>query len=378
MWSCPCAYKLHRPAAAIMPLTLLEVENLRPFQKITIVPDANLNLLIGCNASGKTSVLEAIHVLGTGRSFRTPQLDQLISHTTSSFLVSGLYHETHIPEVRLAVQRNQEKTHVHAGGDKSATASTLARILPLQMISPDSHFQFMSNARHRRGILDWGVFHVEPDFHYQWARFQRALQQRNASLKQRLAPAACFAWDPELLAAAEKLHHYRTQFLVAWNPRFKHYCQELLGSDQAEIEFKQGWDLQLGLAQVLRNDHARDIQKSTTHSGPQRADIGIVFLQQAARISASHGQQKLLIMALRLSQLELFTQMTTRPCLVLVDDLAAELDPLHRQQLMKVFARMSLQIFVTANEAGVIDIHSWPTHKVFHVEQGKVQEIKAE
>ena len=360
-----------------MPLTLLEVENFRPFEKISLTPDAHLNLLIGCNASGKTSVLEAIHVLGTGRSFRTSQPDQLIRHTTPSFLVSGLYHETPIPEVRLAVQRTPEKTQVHVGSDNRATASTLARILPLQIISPDSHFQFMSNARHRRGILDWGVFHVEPDFYLQWVRFQRALQQRNAGLKQRLAPAACFAWDPELLAAAEKLHLYRTQFLTVWNPRFKHYCRELLGSDQAELEFKQGWDPQLNLAQGLQKDRTRDIQKSTTHSGPHRADIGVIFLQQAARISASHGQQKLLIMALRLSQLELFTEMTTRPCVVLVDDLAAELDPLHRQQLMKVFARMSLQIFVTANEAGIIDTHGWPSHKVFHVEQGKVREIKA-
>ena len=358
-----------------MPLTLLEVENLRPFQKIVVAPDPHLNLLVGRNASGKTSILEAIHVLGTGRSFRTPQLDQLIRHTTLSFLVSGHYHEPPIPEVRLAVQRTQEKTQVHAGNDKRATASTLARILPLQIISPDSHFQFMSNARHRRGILDWGVFHVEPDFYYQWSRFQRALQQRNASLKQRLAPAACFAWDPELLAAAEKLHQYRTQFLAVWRPRFKHYCQELLGSDQAEIEFKQGWDVHVSLAQALQKDRVRDIQKSITHAGPQRADIGVIFLQQAARISASHGQQKLLIMALRLSQLALFTEMTHRPCLVLVDDLAAELDPLHRQQLMTVLARMSLQIFVTANEAGIIDVNSWPTHKVFHVEREKVQEI---
>ena len=358
-----------------MPLTLLEVENFRPFPKITLAPDPNLNLLIGRNASGKTSILEAIHVLGTGRSFRTPQSDQLIRHTTASFLVSGLYHETHVPEIRLAVQRSQEKTQVHAGSDKRASAATLAHILPLQIISPDSHFQFMSNARHRRGILDWGVFHVEPDFYPQWTRFQRALQQRNAGLKQRLAPAACFAWDPELLAAAEKLHQYRTQFLAAWTPRFKHYCQELLGTDQAEIEFKQGWDLQLDLVQALQKDRGRDVQKSTTHSGPQRADIGIIFLQQAARISASHGQQKLLIMALRLSQLALFTEMTARPCLVLVDDLAAELDPPHRQQLMRVFARMSLQIFVTANEAGVIDVAGWTSHKVFHVEPGKVQEI---
>ena len=189
-----------------MPLSLLVVENFRPFEKVSLTPDDHLNLFVGRNASGKTSILEAIHLLGTGRSFRTPQLDQLMHHTTPFFLVSGLYQEPSCSSTRLAVQRSPGKTHAHAGNDKHATASSLARIFPLQIISPDNHFQFMNSARYRRGILDWGVFHVEPDFHHQWARFQRALQQRNAGLKQARVSAACFAWDPELVAAAEKIH----------------------------------------------------------------------------------------------------------------------------------------------------------------------------
>lgn len=358
-----------------MPLSLLEIENLRPFEKVFLAPDTRLNVFVGPNASGKTSILEAIHLLGTGRSFRTPQLDQLIRHTTPLFLVSGFYQETHVSSTRLAVQRSPGKISVHAGNDKHPTASSLARIFPLQIISPDNHFQFMSSARYRRGILDWGVFHVEPDFHHQWVRFQRALQQRNAGLKQAWTSAACFAWDPDLVAAAEKIHYYRTQFLSLWGPRFKYYCQELLGNNHGEIVFKQGWNPELSLAHSLQNDRERDRQRHITHSGPQRADISVNFFQQPARISASHGQQKLLIMALRLSQLALFAEITKRPCVVLVDDLAAELDPVHRRLLMKLFACLPLQIFVTANEDGVISTQGWSSHKVFHVEQGKVQEI---
>jgi DNA replication and repair protein RecF len=357
-----------------MPLTLLEVENLRVFEKFRLAPDLRLNLIIGPNASGKTSLLEAIHLLGTGRSFRSTHLNQLIRQSAPSFLVSGLFHDVGIPAIRLALQRDPQHSRFSVGGSPQASASSLARTLPLQIISPDSHFQFFSSSRHRRGILDWGVFHVEPDFYPQWLRYQRALNQRNASLKARQPPKACFAWDPELTESGERLHGYRHQFLEAWNIRFQHYCLELLGTSETEIGFRQGWDPATGFTEALLKERGRDAQTGTTHSGPHRADLSLSFSGQTTRVSASHGQQKLLVIALRLAQMEIFTQRTTRHCVVLLDDLAAELDPLHRQQLMRTLSGMSLQVFVTATEPGLVETQGWITHKVFHVERGLLEE----
>jgi DNA replication and repair protein RecF len=358
-----------------MPLTLLEVENLRLFEKFRLVPDLRLNLVIGRNASGKTSLLEAIYLLGTGRSFRSTQLNPLIRQTTPSFLVSGLFQDEGVPATRLALQRDPQLTRFSVGGKTQSSASSLARTLPLQIISPDSHFLFFTNTRHRRGVLDWGVFHVEPDFYPQWTRYQRALNQRNAALKARLAPKACFAWDVELAEAGEHLQGYRHRFLEEWNTRFQYYCRNLLGTAATEIELKQGWDTATDFTQALHKERGRDAQSGTTHVGPHRADISLSFLGQPARISASHGQQKLLVIALRLAQMEIFSRITTRHCVVLVDDLAAELDPVHRQQLMHTLSSMSLQVFATATETGLMEIQSWPSHKVFHVEQGRLSEI---
>ena len=177
-----------------MPLTLLEVEHFRLFEKIRLAPALRLNLIVGHNASGKTSLLEAIHLLGTGRSFRTTLLNQLIRHSSPAFLVSGQFYDDGVPATRLALQRDTQHSRFSLGGSPQPSASLLARTLPLQIISPDSHFQFFTNTRHRRGILDWGVFHVEPDFYGHWMRYQRTLNQRNAALKARQLPKACFAW----------------------------------------------------------------------------------------------------------------------------------------------------------------------------------------
>lgn len=358
-----------------MPLTLLEVENLRLFEKFRLVPDLRLNVVIGRNASGKTSLLEAIYLLGTGRSFRSAQLNPLIRQTAPSFLVSGLFQDQGIPATRLALQRDPQLTRFSLGGQTQSSASSLARTLPLQIISPDSHFLFFTNTRHRRGVLDWGVFHVEPDFHPQWVRYQRALNQRNAALKARLAPKACFAWDVELAESGERLQGYRQLFLEEWNTRFQYYCRDLLGTAASEIALKRGWDAAMDFTQALHKERSRDIHSGSTHVGPHRADISLSFSGQPARLSASHGQQKLLVIALRLAQMEIFSRLSTRHCVVLVDDLAAELDPVHRQQLMHTLSSMSLQVFVTATEAGLVETQGWPSHKVFHVEQGGLSEI---
>lgn len=358
-----------------MPLTLLEVDDFRLFEKIRVLPDPHLNLIVGHNASGKTSLLEAIYLLGTGRSFRSTTLNQLIRLSRPTFLVSGQFYDEDIPSTRLALQRDTQHSRFSLGGSPQPSASLLARTLPLQIISPDSHFQFFTSTRHRRGVLDWGVFHVEPDFYPQWMRYQRALNQRNAALKARQLPKACFAWDPELVEAGERLQAYRHQFLQEWNSRFQYYCFQLLGTSETEIELKHGWALELGLDQALQNERGWDIQTGNTHSGPHRTDIGLSFSGQPARISASHGQQKLLVIALRLAQMEIFTQKTHRHCVVLIDDLAAELDPRHREQLMRTLSRLSLQVFITATETGLVDTRGWLSHKVFHVERGGIEEV---
>jgi len=357
-----------------MPLILLEAENLRLFEKIHLIPDLHLNLIIGSNASGKTSLLEAIYLLGTGRSFRSTQLNQLIRVSTPSFLVSGLFQDEGVAPTRLALQRDTQHSLFSVGGGLQRSASSLARTLPLQIISPDSHFQFFTNTRHRRGILDWGVFHVEPDFYTQWLRYQRALNQRNAALKLRQPPKACFAWDQELVESGQQLHDYRESFLKNWNSRFQYYCHMLLGNPVAEIELRQGWDPHFSFSQILQNERGRDAQTGATHVGPHRADISLSYSGQPARIGASHGQQKLLVIALRLAQMEIFTQTTKRHCVVLIDDLAAELDPDRRSILMTTLSALSLQVFVTATEAGLVQTEGWISHKVFHVERGKLAE----
>lgn len=356
-----------------MPLVSLELHNIRVYEHIQLEPNPHLNLISGANASGKTTLLEAIHLLGTGRSFRTAQVEQLRRNGSSDLWVVGKLHKEGGETVRLGLTYNTDGRRVSINGLEQKLVSGLALHLPLQVISPDTHYEFQQNAKHRRGVLDWGLFHVEPDFPGLWVRYQRILHQRNAALKEQGQTKARHVWDDELVETGEKLHAARAQLTAQLLPHYQMCCQQLLGEKhRVDLTLESGWDGQGGFGERLHQDRARDSARGFTHSGPQRADLQISLNMQASKQGASHGQYKILVVALRLAQIRYLLETRNRNCCLLIDDLAAELDPEHRARLTQLLASLPVQVFVTTTESSLIDRESWSSHKTFHVEHGTV------
>jgi DNA replication and repair protein RecF len=356
-----------------MPLVSLELHNIRVYERTQLEPNQHLNLISGANASGKTTLLEAIHLLGTGRSFRTAQTEQLRRNGSSGLRVVGKLHKEGGETVRLGLTHDIDGRRVSINGLEQKLVSSLALHLPLQVISPDTHYDFQQSAKHRRGVLDWGLFHVEPGFSGLWTRYQRILHQRNAALKDHGQINARHAWDDELVETGEKLHAARAQLTAQLLPHYQACCQQLLGEKhRVDLVLESGWDGKEGFGESLRQDRARDRVRGFTHSGPQRADLQIILNMQTSRQGASHGQYKILVVALRLAQIRYLLETRNRNCCLLIDDLAAELDPEHRARLTKLLASLPVQVFVTTTESSLIDREYWSSHKTFHVEHGTV------
>ncbi len=357
-----------------MPLTSLELQNFRLYERAKIEPSPHLNLISGANASGKTSLLEAIHLLGTARSFRTNQIEQLRRNGCPDLSVSGKLGEDGAETLRLGLIHNTAGRRVSINGLEQKQASSLAIHLPLQIISPDSHYDFQQNAKHRRGVLDWGLFHVEPDFSARWTRYQRILHQRNAALKAQNQTKARYAWDEELVEIGENIHNSRTKLIAQILPHYQSSCQQLLGEKYSvDLILESGWNNESTFGECLRQDRARDSARGFTHSGPQRADLEITLNTRPSRLSASHGQYKILVIALRLAQIRYLHESKNRKCCLLIDDLAAELDFAHRERLTKLLTTLTSQVFVTTTEPSLIDRESWKSHKTFHVEHGQIR-----
>jgi DNA replication and repair protein RecF len=221
----------------------------------------------------------------------------------------------------------------------------------------------------RRRFLDWIVFHVEQDYLDTWRRFRRSLKQRNAALKEGARRSDLAAWDTEVVALAERVDAARRRVFAESRGALQDQGHALLGA-RVEFEYAQGWGEGLSLGDALAAARERDWQHGTTHVGPHRADLRLIFDERQARRLVSRGQQKLLASAMILAAAQSAQQSLGRPLLLLLDDPAAELDQGGLARLMAAVDALRSQVIVTSLESSTIDFPEKPA--VFHVEQGRL------
>ena len=217
-----------------MSIQKLLIQNLRILKQVEIEPSSKLNLIVGKNASGKTSLLEAIHYLSTARSFRTRQISEVISHHSDSLIISAQLTQASGQAIPLGIKRSKQKSLMKANGEIVDRVTELAKFLPVQIIHPESHQLVIGGPKFRRQFLDWGVFHVEHEFYKNWARYQRALKQRNSALRQRMKDLEG-AWDTELSQSASRLHGMRETYMQKLHAILPKYTQAMMGDQTLSL-----------------------------------------------------------------------------------------------------------------------------------------------
>src|SRR5580700_885792 len=357
-----------------MTLRQVQVTDFRCLHRADLDLDPNFTLISGPNASGKTSLLEAIYVLGRGRSFRTRRLEPLIRSGTERMMVVG---EAELPErhVTLGIEGTAEGLRARVGGERVASLAELAWVLPVQIIDPEIHRLIEEGPNRRRRFIDWGVFHVEHSFVEHWQRYQQTLRQRNAALKARQGRAVVTAWDAELVRYGELISDARRRYVEQLAPVAASVAARLLDLELV-IAYRPGWAAGIALSTALEGSFARDLDLGATQAGPHRADLVIRLQGAGVRDRVSRGQQKLLAAVLLLSQIKLFPEDSrTRPTLLL-DDPAAELDSVHLRALLDEVRSQPLQLVVTTLQAtqAELAVFGAPGRR-FEIEAGEVRAV---
>lgn len=350
-----------------MSLAELAVEDVRCLRRAELTLHPGQNLIWGANASGKTSLLESIFMLGRGRSFRTRNSERLIRHGEARLRVVGRTGGPPPIVIGLEVSREGGTTAKLAGSHVSSLAE-LSHAFAVQVIEPGAHKLIEEGAQRRRRWMDWAVFHVEPSFIDVWSRYARALKQRNSAL--RSAPAQASAWDSELARQGELMAGLRRDFMQRLEAHWSSSVQDLTGLD-VQLHYSRGWASDQTLAEALAQSRDRDVTRGVTHVGPHRADIVVRVDRGLARETLSRGQQKLVAAAMTLSQLSLIRELTGTLPTLLLDDPAAELDRERLARFVDQVGRLRCQLVVTSLSPelalfGALD-------RVFHVEQGAVR-----
>lgn len=367
-----------------MIISSLEITHFRNLRQLTLPCSSGLNLITGENASGKTSVLEAIYFLGRAKSFRTQQVRELIQHDTEALrIVASLQATEKNPRlIPIGIERSSRETIARVDRQAVYSLAQLAAWLPVLLLNPDSHRLLEDGPQQRRRFMDWGLFHQQEQFLSQWKRYRSALQQRNALLRnpaqQNSSPRSLVIWEQELVAAAEPIDGWRREYCQALETALIPLLSKLLIENiDLQIDYRRGWSQERDLADLLLQERNQDRAQGHTRAGPHRADFIVRIGGRPCSEQLSRGQQKLLVIALVLAQAELYRQQRGEPCILLCDDLAAELDPINREKIMSCLAQQNLQLFVTVIEANALPVQAWPenTQRVFKLSHGQLNEM---
>jgi DNA replication and repair protein RecF len=349
-----------------MSLTELRVTNLRCIESAELQLDPDLNLITGENGAGKTSILEAIYLLGRGRSFRTRTNERLVRYGQDALTVFGRTDDEPAKRAGIEVPRDGA-TRARIDGRDVSTLLELSGVSAVQAIDPEIHKLIEQGPERRRRWLDWLVFHVEPNFGDHWARYQRALKQRNAALK---AGTRDFSvWDAALIEHGGAISVVRRQAIERLGPYLDGLLSRFSGLT-VDIGFHAGWAQDHSLAEALKLAADRDRERGTTTAGPHRADVPLRIKNRLAREILSRGQQKLTAVAMIVAQIQLLKKETGARITLLLDDPAAELDAKNLQRLFEELAALECQMIATSLSAEIPFFQA--PKAMFHVEQGRV------
>lgn len=358
-----------------MPLTRLSIKQFRNIEACDISLSSGFNFLVGPNGSGKTSVLEAIYLLGHGRSFKSTLTGRVIQNEQSELFVHGRFLSDDDFELPIGINKQRDgSSEVKIGGQGGQKIAQLAQILPLQLIHTEGFELLTEGPKFRRAFIDWGVFHTQPSFYEKWARLKRLIKQRNALLKTASGYQELSYWDKELAELAETISQWRFDYVTQLKQVAEHICGVFLPEFEVKIQYYRGWDKDTPYAEILQKNFERDQQLGYTFSGPNKADLKLKINATPVEDVLSRGQLKLMVCALRLAQGQHLTDTTGKQCIYLIDDFASELDGQRRGRLAEYLKQTQAQVFVSSITASHIAEMQSENSRMFHVEHGKIEQ----
>lgn len=381
-----------------MYLTELAISNFRCLDQVLLYPSPKINFFLGANGAGKTSILEAIFCLSRGRSFRANTLNKLIQDEVKSFVVRAKL-ETDINQ-KIAIQANRDSTGSNylakIDGEPVKSLIELSRVLPTIIIDPAIHKLIEDGPKLRRQYIDWGVFHVEPQFIHEWKRYQQALKQRNAGLKKGISHTQLQSWTKILIESGTVIDELRKAYISKLSVDISDFAVDLLDSE-LKLSYRSGWPKDLSFSEALDKSMSREQRVGLTVVGPHRADliiqVGDVVLTpedvsneslseelvnsdtdkshfHRVQQRVSRGQQKLIAASLMLAQVKHFRDTHKVSPLLLIDDPFAELDQEHSSRLLDKINSLQAQTFITTLNPLTHPVFDKSTK--FHVEHRNV------
>lgn len=315
-----------------MELSWIELERFRCYRSMRFEPASGLNVIVGDNGAGKTSLLEAVAYLGLLKSFRGTGDDALVAVGSERAIVRGEFSAAAgavLVEVEIPVKGSRQ---IRVNGKRPRRYRDVLSQVPIVVFQPDDLDLVKRGPGLRRAYLDDLAAQMWPQASADQQAFERALRQRNALLRNegRAAdPVELEAFDEQVAAAGAAVYAHRTRLIEVVQPHLEESYRVVGGAGSVSWQYQTNWNAggEEELAAALSARRNRDFDQRTTTAGPHRDDPALRAAARPVRTMASQGEQRTVALTLRMAaHRTLATERPIRPMLLL-DDVFSELDP---------------------------------------------------
>lgn len=363
-----------------MRLLALEVRNFRNIETADLLPAERATVVVGPNGQGKTNLLEALYLLATLRPLRAARYAELVRFGERRGRVRGRF--------ALGGAEREISVEVHTGGREAFVDGKPAKSLTdyfggvsVVAFTPDDLSVAKGGPEGRRRLLDRAVFNRFPGHLEACRDYQRALKQRNRLLKERAAPALFEAFDEALARAGARVVARRLALVAEMGPRAEGSFEAIaVGDGGLQTRYAPsgvgpealGGEPQIAgeLLAALRRRAPRDQERGFTSVGPHADDLELLLGGRPARSFASQGQQRAVVLALKIAEIENLRASLGRPPLLLLDDVSSELDPARNAYLMEYLRASNLQVFLTTTDERLVRQAAGEDARLLGVERG--------
>jgi len=364
-----------------MILNRVDIQNYKNVEEAHLAFSPNVNCLIGNNGMGKTNILDAIYYLSFCRSSTSQTDASVIRHDEAFMMLKGHYTRRGVnEEISMALQRGKRKI-ARRGAKEYKRLSEHIGMLPIVMVSPTDWDLIRGSGEARRRLMYQIISQGDHQYLEALINYGKALEQRNAMLKQEINDRLLYeSVEHTLCTAAATIHAARKQWAEAFVPTFTTYYNAIADSDeQVQIGYQSHLN-EASMEDVLEHNRQRDLFLGYTSAGVHRDDLELMLNSHPMRTTASQGQCKTYTVALRLAQYDFLKQTSSTTPILLLDDIFDRLDARRVERIIDLVSTDRFgQIFITdTNRAHIDEIMQRMSgdHALFAVDHGHCQPVE--
>lgn len=370
-------------------LKTLHLRQFRNYQDQRVDFLAPKTILVGNNAQGKSNLLEAVELLATLRSHRVTRDRDLVQEAEAiAQITATLERQTGISDLSLTLRRNGRRTVGLNSESLRRQLDFLGVLNAVQFSSLDLEL-VRGGPEQRRSWIDTLLIQLEPIYAYILQQYNQVLRQRNAFLKARgerqeargsSSDAELALWDAQLVTTGVRVIRRRSRAIERLAPIAQAWHASISGSTEVlqvkyapnvPLEQNHPEGVQQAFFEKIEQRTVAEQHQGTTLVGPHRDEIELTINETPARSYGSQGQQRTLVLALKLAELKLIEEVVGEPPLLLLDDVLAELDPNRQNQLLEAI-QDRFQTLITTTHLGSFDSQWLKASQILSVQAGKL------